>query len=49
MCIRDSPNRAELSVKEVLPLTTSVELDANTAPDDYDKGSLVELTNTLIR
>ena len=42
------PNRAELSVKEVLPLTTIVELDTNRAPDHYDKGCLVELTDTLI-
>ena len=43
------PNRAELSVNEVLPLTTIFELDANRAPDHYGKGCLVELTNTLTR
>lgn len=42
------PSRAELSVNEVLPLTTILELDANRALDHHDKGCLVELTITLI-
>ena len=43
------PNRAELSLNEVLPLTKIVELDANRAPGHYDKERLVEFTSTTIR